>query len=124
MWNKQHFFGKSYSKRDKKNAGFWKNIQNKVYLAQFSKLCLSQQLFAFKEFWMETRFSYIFKTANVMKLTRAILENSYRVQQATSKWKTLDRSIYFLRTVEVWATFDVQISITLAIFWEKLQNYT
>ena len=29
----------------------------------------------------------------------------------------------FLRAVESWSTFDIQISVTLAMFWEKLQNY-
>ena len=29
-----------------------------------------------------------------------------------------------LRAVESWATFDIQIDITLGIFWEKLRNYT
>ena len=31
-------------------------------------------------------------------------------------------TVYFLRAVEFWPTFDIQISITLAIFWNKLQN--
>ena len=30
----------------------------------------------------------------------------------------------FLRAVEYWASFDIQIDISLAIFWEKLRNYT
>ena len=30
----------------------------------------------------------------------------------------------FLRAVELWPTFDIQISLTLAIFREKSQNYT
>ena len=30
----------------------------------------------------------------------------------------------FLRAVEFWPTFDIQIDITLAVFWEKLQNCT
>ena len=25
---------------------------------------------------------------------------------------------------EYWPTFDIQIDITLSVFWEKLQNYT
>ena len=29
----------------------------------------------------------------------------------------------FLKAVEFWSTFNIQISITLVIFWEKLQNY-
>ena len=34
------------------------------------------------------------------------------------------KTCLFLRAVEVWPTFDIQINITLAVFWEKLQNYT
>ena len=30
----------------------------------------------------------------------------------------------FLMAVEFWTTFDIQISLTLALFCEKLQNYT
>ena len=69
---------------------------------------------------METRWCNIFKTTNVMKLTKAILKSSYRVLQVTSQWKTLKQPVYFLRAVEFWPTFDIQISITLALFWEKL----
>ena len=35
-----------------------------------SKFCLRQQLFAFKEFRMETRLSNVFKTTNVTNLTK------------------------------------------------------
>ena len=28
-----------------------------------------------------------------------------------------------LRAVQFWPTFDIEIAITLALFWEKLQNY-
>ena len=30
----------------------------------------------------------------------------------------------FLRAVDFWPTFDIEISITLAILLEKLQNFT
>ena len=73
---------------------------------------------------METRLSNIFKTTNVTKLTKVILESSYRVLQVTSKWKTLKQPVYVLKGVEFWPTFAIQIDITLAIFWEKLQNHT
>ena len=73
---------------------------------------------------METRLSNIFKTTNVTNLTKVILESSYRVLQVTSKWKTLKQPVYFLKTVRFCPTFDIQIDITLAIFWEKLQNRT
>ena len=72
---------------------------------------------------MEKRLPNIFKITNVTKLTKAILKNSYRVLRVTSKWKTLKQLVYFLRAAEFWPTFDMQISITLAIFLEKLQNY-
>ena len=32
--------------------------------------------------------------------------------------------LLFKRAVKFWPTFYVQTSITLVIFWEKLQNYT
>ena len=38
----------------------------------------------------------------------------------SSKWKTLKQPVYFLRAVEFWPTFDIQISLTLAIFWGKV----
>ena len=73
---------------------------------------------------METRFSNNFKTKNVMKLTKAILKSSYRVLQITFKWKMLKRFVLLLRAVELRATFDIQIDISLAIVWGKLQNCT
>ena len=36
----------------------------------------------------------------------------------------LKQLVYFLNTVEFCPTFDIQIDITLAIFWKKLQNRT
>ena len=55
------------------------------WLEQFSKFCLRQQLFAFKEFYMERRFSNIFKTINVTNLTKVIHESYDRVLKVTSK---------------------------------------
>ena len=85
------------------------------HLEQFCELRLRQQLFAFKEFCMEMRLSNIFKTTNISKLIKAILENSHRV---------LQDPVYFLRAVEFCATFDIQIAINFSIFWEKLQSCT
>ena len=48
---------KNYSKLDKINARYWKNIQNKGKVA-LDSFCLRQHLFVFKEFCMEF---YIFK---------------------------------------------------------------
>ena len=62
---------------------------------------------------MKMRFSSIFKLANVVKLTKVILEISHK-NLDFSKWKTLKRLVYFLRAVELWATFDIQIELTLA----------
>ena len=88
------------------------------------EILLGQQLFTFKEFCMEKRLSSIFKTTNVTKSIKAILKSSYIVLQVTSKWKTLKQPVCFVRAVEFWPTFDIQISIILAIFWKKLPNYT
>ena len=44
---------------------------------QFSKFCLCQQLYAFKEFHMETRLLIISKTTNAKKFIKTILKSSY-----------------------------------------------
>ena len=90
---------------------------------KISRCSLTSAVIAFEEFCMEKRYedvSNIFKTTNVTKLTKAISKSSYRVLQVTSKWKTLKQLIYFLKAVEFWTNFGVQIGITLAIFREKL----
>ena len=69
-------------------------------MGQFSKFCLRQQLFTFKNICMEIRLSNTFKTTSVTKLTKVILESSYRVLQATFKWKTPKRTVYFLKVIE------------------------
>ena len=65
---------------------------------------------------METRLPNIFKSTNVTKLTKFIVESSYTVLQVTSKWKTLKQPVYFNRAVELWSTFDIRFDMTLAIF--------
>ena len=45
----------------------------------FLVIFLHQQLFARKDFSMETRLSNIFKTTNAMALTETILESTYTV---------------------------------------------
>ena len=52
-----------------------------------------------------------------------ILESLYFALKVTSKWQTLKQTVYFLRAVEFWPTFNIQIDITLVRFWEKLQNH-
>ena len=78
------------------------------------EICLRQQLFAFKEFCMETRLPNIFKTTNLANLTKVIQQNPYKVLQLTSKWKTLKQPVYLLKTVECWSTFDIQVDIKVA----------
>ena len=73
---------------------------------------------------MDTKLPNILKAANVTKFTKVILEKSYNNLQVKSKWKTLKRFVYFLKVAELWANFNIQIDITLSIFWEKLENYT
>ena len=65
---------------------------------------------------MEARLPNIFKSTNVTKLTKFIVESSYTVLQVTSKWKTLKQPVYFNRAVELWSTFDIRFDMTLAIF--------
>ena len=62
---------------------------------------------------METRLFSISKTTNVTNLTKVIQQNSYRVLQVTSKWKTLKQPV---KAVEFWPTFGIHVDITLAIF--------
>ena len=88
------------------------------------EIFLTSAIIYIQRFCMETRLPNIFKTTNVTNLTKVIQESSYRVLQVTSKQKTLKQPVYFLKAVEFCPTFDIQIDITLAIFWEKLQNHT
>ena len=53
---------------------------------------------------------------------RSILQSSYRVLQVKSKWKTLKQPAYFLRAIEFWPTFDIQIDITLTMFWKSCKT--
>ena len=60
-------------------------------MGQFSKFCLRQQLFAFKEFRMKTRLHNISKTTNATNFTKTILESSCNFllgtcNLAASKW--------------------------------------
>ena len=64
------------------------------------------------------------KLKSCYRVQKAILKSSYRVPQVVSKWKTLKQPVYFLRFIEFWPIFDIQITTTLAIFLEKLQNQT
>ena len=48
----------------------------------------------------------------------------FEVMQVISKRNTLKWPLYFLRAVEYWATFGIQIDINFATFSGKFQNYT
>ena len=71
---------------------------------------------------MERRLSNIFKTTNVTKLTKTILKSSYRVLQITSKWKKLKQPVHFLIPVEFLPTFEIQISMALAVIWKSCKT--
>ena len=88
----------------------WGSFRNLIYVTSY--------LHAFKEFRMEIRLFNMFKTTNVTKLIKAILESSYRILKVTSIRKALKRPVHFLRAFEFWAMFNIQIDISLAIFWE------
>ena len=72
---------------------------------------------------MERRLSNIFKITNVTNLTKVIQETFHR-NTNVSKKETLKQPVYFLMVVDFCPTFDIQINITWAIFWETLQNHT
>ena len=71
---------------------------------------------------METRLFNIFKSTNITNLAKVIQETPYIILQVTLKWKTLKQ--FCSKAVEFCPTFDIQIDIFLAIFRERLQNYT
>ena len=113
---KNNLFSKSYWKLGKMNARFWKKIWNK------SKTMLdSFQNFPYKYLNL-TNFAWKSDSPMFSKL------KSYKVDQGHSKkllQKSLKQTVYFWRALEFWATFDTQMSKTLAIFWKKLptNNY-
>ena len=87
-------FSKNYWKLGKVNARFWKNIENigKVTWDSFSNFAYVSSYLHLKSFpWKQD----IFKTTNVTKLTKPILESCYRVLQVTSKVTTLKQTVYF-----------------------------
>ena len=69
-------------------------------MGQFSKFCLCQQLFAFKEFHMETRLRNILKTPNVTELIKTILKRSHKVLLDTCNLVALSGSVFLSRAIE------------------------
>ena len=117
---------KYYWKLGKMNARFWNNIWNKskVTLDSFRNFAYVSSYLHLKSFaWKKgKKMKKPGNSTNVMKLTKAILKSSYRVLQVASKWKTLKKTCLFLGAVEFWPAIDIQISITLTIFWVKLKT--
>ena len=58
-----------------------------------------QQLFAFKKNFMETRLYNIFKSKNATKLTKPIIESSYKVQLDNILFVTIKQPVHFLWAV-------------------------
>ena len=61
--------------------------------------------------------------ANAIKFIKTIWK-LIKVLQGTNKLMSLKRPIYFVKSIDFWATFDIQIDITLAVFRNAFQNYT
>ena len=61
--------------------------------------------------------------ANAIKFIK-IIWKLIKVLQGTNKLISLKRPIYFVTSIDFWAIFDIQIDITLAVFWNVFQNYT
>ena len=58
-----------------------------------------QQLFAFEKNFMETRLYNIFKSKNAAKLTKPIIESSYKVQLDNILFVTIKQPVHFLWAV-------------------------
>ena len=65
------------------------------------QICLSQQLFKFKRFCVETRLlNNILKTTNATKFIKTIIESTYKVVLGTYNLAAPMRSVFLLRVVE------------------------
>ena len=64
----------------------------------------------------------IFKSKDFTKLNKPILESSYKVLLEEILFVTLKQFLRFLWSLKFLATFNLQIVITLPIFWKKLQK--
>ena len=60
-----------------RDSGSTSKIKVRARRTFFKILC--QQLFAFKKYYMETRLHNIFESKNATKLTKPIIESSYKV---------------------------------------------
>ena len=64
---------------------------------------------------METRLYNIFKSRSATKLTKSVIESSYKILLDKNLFVTIKRPVHFLLAVEFLTTFDLQIGINLAI---------
>ena len=85
-------------------------------------LCENTNILFSKNYWKlgKMNMSNTFKITNITNLTNVIQQYSCRVLQVTSKWKTPKQPVYFLKAIEFWPSFDIQVDITLVIFWLKV----
>lgn len=58
----------------------------------------------------------MFKTRNVPKLTKDILESSHRVLQVTSKRKALKQPVYILKSVTNFFRKHIEVSQNTPVF--------
>ena len=61
------------------------------------------------------------------KLQKVDQDRSEKLLQSSASYIQMENTkatCLFLRGVEFCPSFDIQVSITLAIFWEKSHNYT
>ena len=76
-------------------------------MERFSKICLCQQLFAFRKYFIETRLCNIFKSKNARKLTKLIIESSYKVLLDSILFVSINSPLHFLWVVEFLTTFNL-----------------
>ena len=76
-------------------------INTRSHVEHISKFCLCQQLFAFKNFCLETRLSNILiKTTNATKFIKTVLESTYKALLGTSNLVAPTRPVFLLRAIE------------------------
>ena len=69
-------------------------------LDSFLKFCLCQQLFAFKNFGMETSFRNISKNTNATDFIKTILESSHKGLLEICNLMAPKRSVFLLNAFE------------------------
>ena len=54
-----------------------------------------------------------------MALIKAIVESTYAVVQSSRKRTAFERTVSFSKAIQLQATFNVYVFITLTLFWQK-----